>query len=41
LVRSRYPAKRLELVSMLKDDHGLGHGYANAIVAFTLAEEKT
>lgn len=39
LVRGRYPAKHMELVTMLKDEHGLGHGHANAIVAHTLAED--
>ena len=41
LVRGRYPAKHMELVSMLKEEHGMGHGHANAIVAHTLAEDKT
>ncbi|TDR88074.1 DUF4287 domain-containing protein [Enterovirga rhinocerotis] len=40
LVRGQYPARHSELVSYLKDRHGLGHGHANAIVAHTLAEDK-
>lgn len=41
LVRSHGAAKHMELVAMLKDEHGMGHGHANAIVAHTLAEDKT
>jgi len=39
LVRGRMPAKHMELVAMLKTEHGMGHGHANAVVAHTLAEE--
>jgi hypothetical protein len=40
LVRERLPEKHMALVTMLKTDHGMGHGHANAIVAHTLAEHK-
>jgi hypothetical protein len=41
LVRQHGPAKHMELVSMLKSEHGMGHGHANAIVAYTLAQGKS
>lgn len=38
VIRAHGPARHMELVSMLKQDHGMGHGHANALVAHTLAE---
>lgn len=32
-------ARHMDLVAMLKADHAMGHGHANAIVAHTLAED--
>lgn len=40
LIRTHLPAKHMALVSMLKNDHQMGHGHANALVAHTLAAEK-
>lgn len=36
LISVRLPARYMELVSFLKEEHGIGH--ANALVAATLAE---
>jgi hypothetical protein len=32
--------KHMEIVNWLKAEHGMGHGHANAVVAFCLAKEK-
>lgn len=37
LVRSRDDEKHMETVNWLKSEHGLGHGHANAIVAYARA----
>ena len=38
IVRAMSDLKHMEQVAVLKSDHGLGHGHANAIVAFVRAE---
>jgi len=38
VIRASGLTRHMELVGMLKSEHGLGHGHANALVAHTLAE---
>ncbi|OWQ93238.1 hypothetical protein CDN99_01740 [Roseateles aquatilis] len=33
------PMKHMELVNLLKADHEMGHGHANALVAYFLAKQ--
>ncbi|MEY2939090.1 MAG: hypothetical protein RIS58_77 [Actinomycetota bacterium] len=39
LLKKMKGAKHSEMVAMLKTDHGMGHGHANAIVAHFRAEQ--
>lgn len=36
LIRAQHDKKHMEIVQWLKEEHGLGHGHANALVADTL-----
>ncbi len=40
LVTAMGDRKHMDLIAPLKSDHGLGHGHANAIVAYVRAGQK-
>ena len=40
LLAGRTGMKHMELVNWMKSEHGLGHGHANALVAWHLAKAK-
>jgi hypothetical protein len=41
LVEARMPLRHMELVQVLKTEYQMGHGHANAIVAYVLAQKKS
>ena len=40
LLQSCSGMKHMEMVAWLKTEHGMGHGHANAIVAYCLSADK-
>ncbi len=39
VVKTAGPLKHMELVNVLKTEHQMGHGHANAVVAYFLAKK--
>lgn len=39
IVEKHQAKKHMEIVGVLKSEHGMGHGQANAVVAFYLANK--
>lgn len=40
ILNTRSELKHMELVAYLKNEHGLGHGHANALVAYVRSQQE-